>query len=646
MNKKKLDGGIDISIESLNGTQSPIKLNSDSKKVLKKGQVINTEDSDKSSISEDQSETNNRISSLTSNSSKRNKKTKKNKYIAELQNQIQETKDRAIQSLVEKEKSFMKERQEFKRVQNKLLKEINSLKNSLQNNENEFPVGGSGYNMFGSEEKILQNQIKELKIERDNTVKKLTLDFQTLMAKYEDDVSYYKDMMENIPRKSVETVGPEFIQTQSSQNQVSLKILDELKDNEEHYLKEQKMFQRKITELEEKVEEYKNMEEPRESMTLSMNDFLKKESMITKLQKENKQLNKNISDLEQDIEFKTDEISILEEDLAKESNLVAQLHQKVDDLSCKLTKSEKELKQSMEDLENERIDYKNSVINLEKELTNTKDIYETEISQLRVNVKTKESALKSLNEQFGEEDFDKSIDGIGSISKSDLSGSLFDELGGESSTRSMSIVPKGYKIHICKLKKKLKHIEDKCRGFKAEVSKLKEDKAQLESKLDILEKQDGDHQNKIQELDKMHQKEIKSLQNRARAAFAEIQNLKKKNVVTSNNKDKEVHKLEARIADQQTIIDALNSQNKMSEDDLMTRNLKWAQENNELTCQLMEVEKQLIESKLHMANLASMNDRLKHSNNEKKKKIKELNYYLHKYNIEAPAARNETAGSS
>lgn len=30
----------------------------------------------------------------------------------------------------------------------------------------------------------------------------------------------------------------------------------------------------------------------------------------------------------------------------------------------------------------------------------------------------------------------------------------------------------------------------------------------------------------IEELKKMHQKEIKSLQNRARAAFAEIQNLK------------------------------------------------------------------------------------------------------------------------
>lgn len=78
----------------------------------------------------------------------------------------------------------------------------------------------------------------------------------------------------------------------------------------------------------------------------------------------------------------------------------------------------------------------------------------------------------------------------------------------------------------------------------------------------------------------------------------------------------------------------------------MGKNLKWAQENNELTNQLMDIEKELIQSKLHIANLASMNDRLTHSNSEKSKKIKKMNYYLNKYNIEIPKESSKTLNTN
>lgn len=66
----------------------------------------------------------------------------------------------------------------------------------------------------------------------------------------------------------------------------------------------------------------------------------------------------------------------------------------------------------------------------------------------------------------------------------------------------------------------------------------------------------------------------------------------------------------------------------------MEKNLKWAQENNSLTNQLIETEKNLIDAKLQIANLASVNDRIKFTLNEKNKDIKRLNSYIKKHKIE------------
>mmetsp|Transcript_32912 Transcript_32912/g.29201 ORF Transcript_32912/g.29201 Transcript_32912/m.29201 type:complete len:83 (+) Transcript_32912:291-539(+) len=68
----------------------------------------------------------------------------------------------------------------------------------------------------------------------------------------------------------------------------------------------------------------------------------------------------------------------------------------------------------------------------------------------------------------------------------------------------------------------------------------------------------------------------------------------------------------------------------------MNKNLKWAQENNELTNQLIDIEDQLIKSKLHIANLATLNDRLTHSRNKKHLEIKRLNRDISKYKTDPP----------
>ena len=70
------------------------------------------------------------------------------------------------------------------------------------------------------------------------------------------------------------------------------------------------------------------------------------------------------------------------------------------------------------------------------------------------------------------------------------------------------------------------------------------------------------------------------------------------------------------------MIEDISQKSKKTEEELMNKNLNWAQENNNLTNQLLETEKQLIEAKVHIANVSSMNDKLKHSNNEKQQRAK------------------------
>ena len=160
--------------------------------------LMKTDESEKSAISEDtQKYQDNSMNNLESYSPTKspNISAKKNKYYKkylhykslskELQCQIQETKDRTIKSLVEKEKSLMKQKQEFRKSENEYRKKIEKLTSescsSAAPSSSQTNVISKNFKdeynkdfvskFAESKEDFLKNEIREIKAERDNTVK-------------------------------------------------------------------------------------------------------------------------------------------------------------------------------------------------------------------------------------------------------------------------------------------------------------------------------------------------------------------------------------------------------------------------------------------------------------------------------------------
>lgn len=101
----------------------------------------------------------------------------------------------------------------------------------------------------------------------------------------------------------------------------------------------------------------------------------------------------------------------------------------------------------------------------------------------------------------------------------------------------------------------------------------------------------------------------------------------------------ELLKIREKWIQHEATIDDLKKNN--HEEDLMQKNVKWAQENNELRSELVKIEQTAIEGKVIIANLASLNDQLKHVIQEKNKEITRWNYYIKKYKIDLPKRTKE-----
>lgn len=83
--------------------------------------------------------------------------------------------------------------------------------------------------------------------------------------------------------------------------------------------------------------------------------------------------------------------------------------------------------------------------------------------------------------------------------------------------------------------------------------------------------------------------------------------------------EQELLKIREKCLQHEETIDYLKKNN--HEEDLMEKNVKWAQENNDLRSELIKIEQTAIEGKVIIANLASVNDQLKHIIQEKNKEM-------------------------
>ena len=106
-----------------------------------------------------------------------------------------------------------------------------------------------------SNENYLKQKLFEIKIDKENTVKRLNFDFQALKTKYNEDMEYYKTLLSQQTRDSV--AEDDFEGGLSPQKSLMMnKIIDELRENEEHYIKDELNYKLKIAELESKVIDY------------------------------------------------------------------------------------------------------------------------------------------------------------------------------------------------------------------------------------------------------------------------------------------------------------------------------------------------------------------------------------------------------
>jgi hypothetical protein len=273
-----------------------------------------TEESDRSGISEDTQLGELKCKALIlKNDARSPDKSMKSKYYKkyihykgltkEIQTQLHETKDRAIASLVEKEKSFIKQKHELSSIIKEQKRNIQKLENNIDNSKTSPLKKGSQFNIvegddsdgfssriIESKETYLKQKLDDIKAERNNTVKKLNLDFQALMGKYEDDVAYYKEMVDTLPRNSVHITDDS-----TPKHDLNIKIIEELKENEAHYLEQQQIYKKKISELQARIVEYAEIIDDKQILRAGMNaefDDHEIEELNLKLRACNEQINK------------------------------------------------------------------------------------------------------------------------------------------------------------------------------------------------------------------------------------------------------------------------------------------------------------------------------------------------------------------
>ena len=72
----------------------------------------------------------------------------------------------------------------------------------------------------------------------------------------------------------------------------------------------------------------------------------------------------------------------------------------------------------------------------------------------------------------------------------------------------------------------------------------------------------------------------------------------------------------------------------------IAQNVKWAKENNELRAENVKIVQETIDAKVHIANLATINDKLKHTLLEKNKEVNRMKAELQKFSIQFGSTRD------
>ena len=187
-------------------------------------------------------------------------------------------------------------------------------------------------------------RLERLRLKGTIQLNKLNLDFQALMSKYEDDITYYKETIDNIPRQTIDSVGPEFLEKNA--NSLNDQVIEEMKENEEFYLKKQKEYQNTISELQDKVMELeKEHDEGRKTISLRQNfweNVLKETkedenntSIINDLKDQISLLESTIQNLNVWIEEKEKDIEWLEQEVEKHHGLQKEYDESKENLESK-----------------------------------------------------------------------------------------------------------------------------------------------------------------------------------------------------------------------------------------------------------------------------------------------------------------------
>ena len=137
--------------------------------------------------------------------------------------------------------------------------------------------------------------------------------------------------------------------------------------------------------------------------------------------------------------------------------------------------------------------------------------------------------------------------------------------------------------------------------------------------LEINQKELESLRSQVDDNKKLHEKEIRSIQNQTRAAYAELQNLRKSNIKTQNILQNEIMNLRQKL--DKLSMELQSSKDNSKEKELLEKNFQWAKDNNELRAELVKTEQIAITAKLQAADIASNNDKLKHQLHEYKKQI-------------------------
>lgn len=478
----------------------------------------------------------------------------------DLHQQVQSIKSKAVASMVEKEKRIMKLTQENEINKSKVQEMLESTPSGKSPSSASDAKGLKRFNTFSStnfdncdgesdliskvmesKNDYLKQQLRDLQAEKDNSVRKLGLDFQNLASKYEEDISYYKDMISH----SQERPSINFIPVNYEDPMTPLahddKVIEELRENEEHYAMEEKKYKTHIAELEAKIVDLEDIIDIKNSKPEVRLEGPKEVDDDVQIQLDTYQ--EQVISLKDALRRTEDTLAYTKKELKDKTTAYDEADREHDQTIRKLDQLHKNILSSHEEVKQWKEKYSVDIETLKDDLLKKTDFYNENMNSMKLELKNKESLITTLTQQIENDDFDDSKDNpFGPSQGTFEDASLFDELGGASTARSFSLIPSNYKNLAIHLKKRFKVLEVKLLNLKSENKTLLDQRASFDQRLEIAEKESRNYKAQVDEFKKKHEKETKSMHNQIRAAHSELQKMKKSSHQSSTSYGEEVTK--------------------------------------------------------------------------------------------------------